>query len=158
MSTEPTDATNRVKRATPSDLDALVPLFDSYRRFYGQPSQPDICREFLRARFDREESAIFIAVAEDHGAVGFTQLFPSFSSVRVRPIWWLNDLYVTASSRGLGFGRALLDAAATHARATSAAGLMLETLSENAYAQELYERHGYERLDPGSRFYWLSTE
>lgn len=141
-------------RATPADLDRLVPLFDGYRQFYGQPSQPAVCRDFLRARLERGESAVFLALDDQH-AVGFTQLYPGFSSVRARPIWWLNDLFVLAQVRGRGAGRALLDAASDHARATGAACLMLETSADNTYAQGLYERYGYARLDPGSRFYQL---
>jgi ribosomal protein S18 acetylase RimI-like enzyme len=145
----------RTCRATLADLDRLVPLFDGYRQFYGQPSQPVVCRDFLAARLERGESALFLA-EDAGGAVGFTQLYPGFSSVRARPIWWLNDLYVLPHGRGRGAGRALLDAASDHARATGAACLMLETGADNAYAQGLYERYGYTRLDPGSRFYQLA--
>lgn len=146
------------RRALPADLDALVPLFDGYRMFYGQPSQPTVCRDFLHARLSRNESVIYIAFEADASAVAFVQLYPSFSSVRVRPIWWLNDLYVQSTSRGAGAGRALLDCAAQHARMTGAAGLMLETGADNTYAQSLYERHGYTRVDPASRFYWLNLK
>lgn len=145
----------RTCRANLADLDRLVPLFDGYRQFYGQPSQPVVCRDFLRARLERGESAIFLAL-DDDVPVGFTQLYPGFSSVRARPIWWLNDLFVLPQVRGRGAGRALLDAASGHARATGAAWLMLETGADNAYAQGLYERYGYARLDPGSRFYQLA--
>jgi ribosomal protein S18 acetylase RimI-like enzyme len=141
--------------ATPDDFDDLVMLFDGYRQFYGQPSQPGDCRAFLAERLRNADSAIFIArdTGNQH-PLGFTQLYPSFSSVRMRPIWWLNDLFVTAQARGRGAGRALLDAARVHAIATGAAGLMLETGEGNARAQGLYQRYGYQRVDPGSRFYW----
>lgn len=145
-----------IRRASIDDLDALVPLFDAYRQFYGQPSQPGVCRDFLRARFERNESIVFLAEADDQPA-GFTQLYPLFSSVRVRPVWLLNDLYVQPERRGIGAGRALLDAASEHARNTGAAYLMLETTAENTYAQGVYERYGYSRLDPGSHFYVLET-
>lgn len=142
-------------RANLADLDRLVPLFDGYRQFYGQPAQPVVCRDFLGARLERGESALFLAI-DDDAAVGFTQLYPGFSSVKARPIWWLNDLFVLPQVRGRGAGRALLDAASDHARATGAACLMLETGADNAYAQGLYERYGYTRLDPGSRYYQLA--
>lgn len=145
------------RRAGIDDLDVLVPLFDAYRQFYGQPSQPGVCRDFLRARFERNESIIFIAEA-DGKAIGFTQLYPLFSSVRVRPVWLLNDLYVQPERRGIGAGRALLDAASQHARDTGAAYLMLETGADNTYAQGVYERYGYHRLDPHSHFYVLETQ
>lgn len=149
------NTTATTRRASLGDLDALVPLFDGYRQFYGQPSQPQVCREFLRARLERGESVLFIAEDGDGRALGFVQLYPAFSSVRVRPVWLLNDLYVRPEVRGHGAGRALLDAARVHAQATGAAYLMLETGADNTYAQGLYERYGYTRLDPGQRFYLL---
>jgi len=145
------------RRALHADLDSLVPLFDGYRMFYGQPSQPIVCRDFLHARISRNESVIHLAFC-DRTTIGFSQLYPSFSSVRARPMWWLNDLYVDPLARGSGAGRALLDSAAQHARMTGAAGLMLETGADNAHAQGLYERHGYARVDPASHFYWLDLE
>jgi ribosomal protein S18 acetylase RimI-like enzyme len=147
----------RTCRATLADLDRLVPLFDGYRQFYGQPSQPVVCRDFLRARLERGESVVFLALddADADPVRGFTQLYPAFSSVQARRIWWLNDLFVLPEARGRGAGRALLDAAGAHAQASGAARLMLETGADNAYAQGLYERYGYTRLDPGSRFYQL---
>ncbi len=148
--------TLKTRRAGPGDLDLLVPLFDDYRQFYGQPSQPTVCRDFLRARFERGESVVFLAESGED-AVGFVQLYPLFSSVRVRPVWLLNDLYVVPAQRGIGAGRALLDAASAHARSSGAAYLMLETTADNTYAQALYERYGYSRLDPHSRFYVLDT-
>lgn len=145
------------RQASYTDLDVLVPLFDAYRMFYGQPSQPSVCRAFLDARLTRGESVIHLAF-DDRRAIGFVQLYPSFSSVRARPVWWLNDLYVDPSARGTGAGRALLDCARQHALATGAAGVMLETGADNALAQGLYARHGYSRIDPASHFYWLSLE
>src|SRR5579885_1377936 len=68
-----------VRRATIEDLDTLVPLFDAYRQFYRQPSAPTEARRFLRDRLEQNESIVFLALVEA-AAVGFTQLYPSFSS------------------------------------------------------------------------------
>jgi hypothetical protein len=51
----------RIERASSSDLEALAELFDGYRQFYGRASEPDAGREFLRARLENEDSALFIA-------------------------------------------------------------------------------------------------
>jgi len=40
----------------------LVPLFDGYRQFYRQASEPDRIRRFLLDRFEHNQSVIFIAV------------------------------------------------------------------------------------------------
>lgn len=147
-----------IRRAQVADLDVLAPLFDAYRQFYGEPAQPAACRDFLKARLSRGESVAFLAETAARHAIGFTQLYPSFSSVRLRPLWILNDLFVAHSARGQGAGVALLDAARGHAIATGAAALLLETAAENTYAQGVYERYGYTRLDPQSRYYALALD
>ncbi|MDV2405329.1 GNAT family N-acetyltransferase, partial [Vibrio cholerae] len=76
------------------ELELLVPLFDAYRVFYGQSSNREIAHEFLKSRIQNEESVSFLAIDKMGIAVGFTQLYPSFSSVSVARVWILNDLYV----------------------------------------------------------------
>ena len=101
----------RAVRAALDDLEALVPLFDAYRQFYAQPSDPEGARAFLSDRLKRGESVIFLAVTEGM-VVGFTQLYPSFSSVSMQRLWILNDLFVTPDARNVGAGRVLLERAA----------------------------------------------
>jgi GNAT superfamily N-acetyltransferase len=136
----------RSVRAELDDLDALVPLFDAYRRFYGQASDLPGARAFLADRFKRGESVIFLAVV-DGAIVGFTQLYPSFSSVSMRRLWVLNDLFVTPDARKSGAGRALLERAERWAAETGAKGLTLSTQVTNPGAQRLYEACGWTKDD-----------
>ncbi len=133
-----------VRRAGLNDLDQLTELFDGYRVYYGQPSDPGRARGFLEQRIRRQESVIL--VAESNGrAVGFTQLFPSFSSVSTARIWILNDLFVERGARRRGVAAALLEGARAHASDSGAVRLVLETLPANKPAQSLYERTGWVR-------------
>ena len=134
-----------VRPATPADLDALAALFDAYRVFYKQPSDLAGGRAFLAERFERGESVIFIAVDEDGRALGFTQLYPSFTSAGMKRIYILNDLFVAETGRRQGVGTALLEAAATFARESGAARLALSTAFDNLTAQSVYEAHGWTR-------------
>ena len=133
-----------IRRASAADLDALVPLFDAYRVFYAQPSDPVRARDFLAERFANGESAVLVA-ERGRSTVGFTQLYPIFSSVRTARTWLLNDLFVSASARRRGVAAALLRAAADQARALGAASLSLSTALDNAPAQALYESLGWRR-------------
>src|ERR1700744_4659151 len=99
-----------VRRAGIEDLDLLVPLFDAYRQFYRQKSDPGLAREFLSDRFRHCEAVVFLALASDGKALGFTQLYPSFSSGAARRIFILNDLFVAHEARRGGVGRELLKA------------------------------------------------
>lgn len=136
----------KISRARLSDLEGLVELFNGYRMFYHQMTDKLGARQFLEDRLSHDESVIFVATQDDE-YVGFTQLYPSFSSVYMERIWKLNDLYVTSGARNRGAGQMLLEAAKKHAEQTNAKSLILETDSDNMQAQALYERNGYKKDD-----------
>jgi GNAT superfamily N-acetyltransferase len=133
-----------IHQATIQDLNRLVPLFDGYRQFYGQKSDPQGARAFLLDRFRHSESTIFIAAREDE-PLGFTQLYPSFSSVTMEPLYVLSDLFVTMQARKLGIGRSLLNTAVEFVSCLGARQLMLQTAITNGTAQALYESAGWRR-------------
>jgi ribosomal protein S18 acetylase RimI-like enzyme len=135
----------QVRQSTVHDLDTLVPLFDGYRQFYGQPSDPGGVRAFLGARFAHHQSVILLALDDSGAGLGFTQLYPLFSSVRMVRTYLLNDLFVAPAARRRGVAAALLREAAAHARALGAASLSLSTALDNAPAQALYESLGWQR-------------
>jgi GNAT superfamily N-acetyltransferase len=133
-----------LRRAEAADLPLLAPLFDAYRQFYGQRSDPARAAAFLRQRLQLGESVIFLAF-EAGAAAGFVQLYPSFWSVAACRSWILNDLFVTPASRGQGVARALLERARAHAVSTGAGGMSLATQRSNLTAQRLYEALGWVR-------------
>lgn len=137
-------ATMDLRRATPADLARLVPLFDAYRVFYSQASDPGRAERFLRERLAGNESVIYL-VEENGAAIGFVQLYPSFWSVAACRSWILNDLFVSPSHRGAGAGKALMARARAHAMETGAGGLSLATQRSNHTAQRLYESLGWQR-------------
>ena len=104
-----------IRRATSDDLRGLTVLFDGYRRFYGNASDIEGARRFLAARLAASESVIFVA-ARAGDLVGFTQLYPSFSSGAMKRLWILNDLFVAPVARRKGIAGALMDAAESFAR------------------------------------------
>ncbi len=136
-----------------SDLDALVPLFDSYRRFYGKAGGPLAAKALLRDRFEHGESVLFIA-SRDTEAVGFVQLYPCFSSVTLARTFILNDLFVDAGYRRLGIARRLLEAATEYSAALGAVRLTLSTSINNAEAQALYQADGWVRNEQFYVFNW----
>ena len=132
-----------VREAGLEDVDRLAPLFDGYRQFYRQSADPEGARRFLAARLGAGESRVFVAETEDGWPLGFVQLFPSFSSVSMRRLWILNDLFVAPDARRSGVARALMDRARALAIETGAKGLILETETHNAPAKRLYEELGW---------------
>jgi ribosomal protein S18 acetylase RimI-like enzyme len=152
------DTSISIRRATLADLDQLAPLFDAYRQFYQQAPDPEGARRFLRERLQNEESVVLLALHSGEGtqsAVGFVQLYPMFSSVGMRRVWILNDLYVDPGCRRHGIARQLMQAAAEFVRGTEASQMRLATARDNGPARALYEALGY-RLDETFDHYQLA--
>lgn len=133
-----------IRRAALADLDVLAPLFDAYRRFYRQAGDLAGARRFLEDRLVRGESAVFLAFRGGR-AIGFVQLYPSFSSGSMAKIVVLNDLFVDPEHRRCGVGAALIASAADYARDLGAVRMALSTELTNTAAQALYEKSGWER-------------
>ncbi|MFJ5770397.1 GNAT family N-acetyltransferase [Psychrobacillus sp. NPDC093180] len=142
-----------IHQATSNDLDSLVELFDLYRKFYKQASDLKGAREFLEERLIKNESVIFLAFDEGN-PVGFTQLFPSFSSVSMQKSWVLNDLYVKETARRKGVAEKLIRKAIAFAEETGSKGILLETAADNVNAQKLYEKIGF--IKESTYFYYFS--
>ncbi|WP_242144772.1 MULTISPECIES: GNAT family N-acetyltransferase [unclassified Bacillus cereus group] len=134
----------KIYEATIADLDGVAELFNNYRMFYGQESNVEEAKSFLRNRMEEKESVIFVAV-ENGEYLAFTQLYPSFSSISMKRLWILNDLFVQAHTRGAGIGKKLLDEARKFALEHGAKGLKLQTEMNNFSAQRLYAENGYLR-------------
>ncbi len=133
-----------IRQAVLADLDDIAPLFDAYRQFYGRASDLKAAKQFLHARFNHAESIIFLAY-DGLAPVGFTQLYPSFSSVSMARVFILNDLFVVPSHRRQGVGALLLSAATDYARSFNAVRLSLSTDIQNTTAQAAYEALGWKR-------------
>ena len=141
-----------VRKAAIIDLDAIIDLFDAYRVFYKQKTDKKSAKAFLKARFEQQQSVIFIA-KKSGVVVGFTQLYPIFSSVSMQKMFVLNDLYVDANERKQGIGEKLLIVAQKYATTNNWKGLTLETASDNP-AQKLYERLGWQKDDNEYHYFW----
>ncbi len=136
--------TPTIRRASASDLDGLAALFDAYRRFYEQPADLALARDFLEARLARDESVVFVAEA-GAGLVGFCQLYPTWCSVAAGKTFVLYDLFVADEARRSGAGRALMLAAQAFALEAGAVRIDLSTAHTNSRAQALYESLGWKR-------------
>ena len=134
----------RIVQATLEHLDLLTPLFIKYREFYGELPFPDSSRKFLETRLKRKESVIYLALADDEDKLlGFCQLYPSFSSLSLKRVWILNDIYVAEDARRQLVADNLMRTAKKMAKETHAVRLRVSTSSNNNVAQKTYESMGF---------------
>ena len=130
-----------IRKATTANVDELAALFNEYRVFYKKEFDFEKAKLFLYERLMKNESEIFISF---RGTImtGFIQLYPLFSSIRMKNLWVLNDLYVHEKFRGQGFSIALIDRAKALCRESGACGFMLETAKANVIGNRLYQKVG----------------
>ena len=143
-------------RASVKNLNILANLFDEYRQFYQQESDIESAKMFLTSRLENNQSIIFLALDNNKGA-GFTQLYPSFSSVSMEKIFILNDLYVNPDYRKSGIGTLLLEKAKNYSFENNSIRLFLETDKTNHSAQKLYEQNGWTK-DNEHFYFTISTK
>lgn len=146
----------RIRMAEESDVPLIAPLFNAYREFYGQNSDLDGARDCISENLVLSRSTIFL-FEEDAAVVGFTQLYPAFCSVEMKPFYVLYDLFVASNHRTKGVGSALLNHAHDWARSQGAFRVVLETAHTNTTAQSVYEGLGYE-LETEFRKYSFATD
>src|ERR1700760_1541130 len=136
----------RVEAASVDHLPELLRLYVAYRIFYGEAPELERADDFLRERLTNSSGRYFLAWAGD-SAVGFMHLMPSTNTLAMRPIWFLEDLYVDERARRQGVATQMLTHAEEFARITGAERLTLATARDNVTAQQLYQKHGYQRED-----------
>ena len=144
---------NNIRKVSLADLDQLAQLFDEYRVFYHKQSDLSAAKAFLSQRLSKSESEIF--VAEENGKlVGFVQLYPLFSSTRMKCYWLLNDLYVNSNFRGKSYSKNLIEAAKELCIESDSCGMYLETGKENIIGNQLYPSCGFIKYDEVNFYEW----
>lgn len=140
-----------IRRIDANEADLVAGLFNQYRIFYKQLSDIGMAKAYLEERLKNNESIIFLAFVEDK-PIGFTQLYPKYSSAKLSKDWILNDLFVSFEQRKNGIGHALIKTAMNFAKEQGSSFLQLETGIDNYPAQSLYEAIGFERQESDSAF------
>ena len=137
-------------------FESLVQLFNAYRVFYQKTSDVEGARQFLKDRLEREESVIYLAITETDQVVGFTQLYPIFSSTNMKRVWLLNDLFVDPDFRGQGVSKRLIEQSKKLARKTEAFGVILETDKTNTIGNRLYPATDFELDTERNHYFWIN--
>jgi ribosomal protein S18 acetylase RimI-like enzyme len=140
-----------IKRINLNEANLVVNLFNQYRIFYGKFSDLGMAKAFIDARLENNESVIFVALDENK-PVGFTQLYPKYSSVRLIKNWILNDLFVDLNYRKQGIGEMLIKTVMDFAKGQGSTYVQLETAVDNFTAQSLYEQIGFVKQGPDEEF------
>lgn len=148
----------KIRETRSWDIDQLTDLFDSYRVFYRKESDRAAARKYLLERIENGDSKIYVCENEDSNLTGFVQLYPLFSSTRMKKLWLLNDLFVDPKYRGQGVSVKLIDRAKELVKETNAHGMFLETEKTNEIGNTLYPRAGFTKNTSSNFYEWNEEE
>jgi GNAT superfamily N-acetyltransferase len=136
----------KVEPIASSQFETLLPLIAAYQRFYEVEEIDDERNRAFFSRFlDPSDNGMLLGAWVGEQLVGYACLYWHFTSLAPAETVLMNDLFVSADTRGRGVGRALIGASADVARARGAHRLEWATAPDNHTAQRLYDSTGAER-------------
>jgi GNAT superfamily N-acetyltransferase len=142
-----------IEPITTEQFETLLPMIAAYQRFYEVDDIDDERNRAFFARFiDPSEDGTLIGAWDDGRLLGYACLYWHKSSLAAADTVLMNDLFVDAEARGMGIGRALIEAAAQIAHTRGAHSLEWSTAPDNDTAQRLYDATGAGRSE------WIEYE
>ncbi len=121
---------------------AWEPLWNGYLAFYQTTLAPG-ATDVAWQRFQDPDEPMFLLGAYVNGKLtGIVHYLFHRSSWTVGNYCYLQDLFVSEDARGLGLGRALIEAVYEKAREAGASRVYWLTHSTNARARALYDEVG----------------
>jgi GNAT superfamily N-acetyltransferase len=127
-----------------TDFEQWLPLWEGYNTFYGRSGATALPAEITRTTWDRffdESEPVFALVAEIDGRlVGLTHYLFHRSTITIKPVCYLQDLFTDDAFRGKGIGRALINAVYERAQQAGATRVAWLTHKTNTTAMLLYDK------------------
>ena len=124
----------------PDERAAWEPLWQGYLAFYKTALTQDVS-DLAWSRFhDPDETMFALGGYVDGRLAGFAHYLFHRSTWAPKRYCYLEDLFVAETARGLGLGRALIEAVYQKAEAAGASRVYWLTQSSNAQARVLYDK------------------
>lgn len=137
--------TTRIRRVESHDVPAVVELVQEvlaeFGLTFGHGSATDAQVLGLPSSYEATGGAFWVALAGD-ALLGTCGVYPL-----TKTTFELRKMYLAKGARGLGVGKALLEAARAFAKGAGALRLVLDTTEQMTSAIRFYEAQGFVRDD-----------
>ena len=132
-----------VRTIEKADFAAWLPLWDGYNAFYGRAGAtglPATITQMTWQRFFDAYEPVHALVAERDGELlGLAHYLFHRSTIQLEPSCYLQDLFTAPSTRGMGVGRALIEAIYRIAADAGCPRVYWQTHETNTTAMRLYD-------------------
>lgn len=137
-------STITIRKVNEGDVDQLIPLMyqyivDFYQR--PRPAEKDV-RELIHQLLNQPSAGVQFVAESEGKLIGFSTLYFTFSTTRVKKIAILNDLFVSSDARGKKVGEGLFKKSLAFTKENGYAVMSWQTAHDNYLAQSLYEKMG----------------
>jgi len=129
-----------IRPIRPEEREAWEPLWAGYLTFYETAVSPEVTETTWRRLQDPAEPMFLLGAYLDERLIGIVHYLFHRSTWTVGDYCYLQDLFTVPEARGLGAGRALIDAVTERARVAGASRVYWLTHESNAVARGLYDR------------------
>jgi len=132
-----------VRPLTPSDRDVWGSLWKGYLDYYETVLDPEVYETTFARLLSEDANEFHGLMAEVNGVpAGLVHFLFHRHAWKIENVCYLQDLYADPSSRGLGVGRALIEAVYRAADIEGAPSVYWLTQDFNHIARRLYDRIG----------------
>ncbi|MFZ6709903.1 GNAT family N-acetyltransferase [Undibacterium sp. TC9W] len=138
-----------VRPALASDATALLQLMRELAAFEGYHAEFSVTADDLLERgldTERSQFRAYVAAAPTGALLGYAILVEVAFTYDLRPDWRLKELYVSATARQLGIGKALMETVIADARQHGCGRLKWDVLPDNSNAKQFYRQLGGEQV------------
>lgn len=127
-----------------TDLSTWLPLWDGYNAFYGRKGPTALAVDITQmtwSRFFDTYEPVHALVAEHQGKlIGLAHYLFHRSTTQIEPSCYLQDLFTDENVRGMGVGRALIEAVSKAAADAGCQRVYWHTHETNTTARQLYDK------------------
>lgn len=129
-----------IRSLLPDEREAWEPLWQAYLTFYESSVSPETTDILWSRLHDKNEPMFALGAFDDGRLIGIVHYLFHRSCWTVGDYCYLQDLYVSEEARGLGAGRALIEAVELAARKKDASRVYWLTKEDNHTARALYDK------------------
>jgi len=129
-----------VRALRPDERGAWEPFWQAYLTFYESSVSPETTDALWNRLHDDSEAMFVLGAFCDGELIGIVHYLFHRSSWTIADYCYLQDLYVSEEARGLGAGRALIEAVELAAREKGASRVYWLTKEDNHTARALYDK------------------